>query len=153
MQNKLLKILSRILLFQFLIYFSIKSLRDESSYKEYRYKINALKTSIGYKVDDFYMNIPKNTPFYFKILMLLLIIISIMSMANFKIMQLISGLITIIIGFIYYNPIDRFREVKERHILLGAFNFDEYLPNINFNILFVIGLAMIGESFDDISSI
>ncbi len=99
------------------------------------------------------MNIPKNNPFYFKILMLLIIIISIMSMANFKIMQLISGLITIIIGFIYYNPIDRFREVKERHILLGAFNFDEYLPNINFNILFVIGLAMIGESFDDISSI
>ena len=148
--QNLKKLIIRIFLFQVLIYFSIKSLKHESSYRDLRYKINSLKSSLGFNINDFYLNVPKYNPFFYKIILLLLIIMSLLSMANIKIIQFFCGLITIILSFLYYNPIDKFKEVKERHILLGAFNFDEYLPNTNFNILFAIGVAMIGESVSEI---
>ena len=142
------KFIIRIFLFQVLIYFSLKSLKDEFSYRDLRYKINSFKSSLGFNTNDFYLNLPKYNPFFYKIILVLLIIISLLSIANIKIIQFLSGLITIFLSFIYYNPIDKLKEVKERHILIGAFNFDEYLPNSNFNILFAIGVAMIGESLN-----
>ena len=143
----------RAFLYQTLIIFAIyRLLLAYKFYRDFMRKFRRLSEDLN--IDNkFFEFLPEDDEDTFKIYMISLIVLSSLSILGIKFIQVFTGVISILNGFIYYNPIDRFREVKERHILLGAFNFDEYLPNINFNILFVIGLAMIGESFDDISSI
>ena len=144
-------LIPRILLFQVIFYYTIKELINESSYKDIRYKFNNLLISIGFEIENFYLNISSTNIFFYNLILIIILIIGILSIFNVKICQFLSGIITICFNFVINNPIERINELKSRHIVLDTFNFEEYLPNRNFCLFTVIGIAMIEQSLENIT--
>ena len=144
-------IISRILLYQVMFYYSIKALMDKSSYKDIRYKFNNLLISLGFEIDNFYLITTDTNLFFYNLIIIIILIFGILSICNVKISQFLSGIFILSFNFVINNPIERINELKSRHIVLDTFNFEEYLPNRNFCLLITIGIAMIGQSLENIT--
>ena len=65
-------------------------------------------------------------------------------------MQFMSGLICILIGFIYYNPFIKINELNTKIIIINLFNIDYFIPSLDLLIYICAGIAMIYESIKDI---
>ena len=80
--------------------------------------------------------------------------ISILSIFNFNIMKFISGIISITIGFIYYNPfkqINKINELISQNIFINLLNIYNLDPSKDLIIFISVGIAMIYQSIQNVN--
>ena len=135
-----INVLGRIILFNFLIIFAIYKCVDfQNSSKEFRKKmLFYLELSSGYPkalIDLFMRDITRE----FIISICVAFLSSILAMFNYRIGKWISGLMTILVGLIYYNPFTNVSKniKKERYKIIN------FIPTIKCIAISIIGLIMI----------
>ena len=144
--------IKRVLLFQNLIYFSILKFDNIiNSQNEFFHKLKMLLLDLGFSIDLSNINIPENDDIIFRIILIFIITSSFLSILNFAFTQFICGIISIFIGFVYYNPFLKYNELITRNIILNLANGYNYLPS--FELLFFVGcgIAMIGQSLKQVN--
>ena len=68
-----------------------------------------------------------------------LIVLSSLSILGVKFFQFLTGIASILVGFLYFNPIEQLKGAKK--------TVQDYLPKMEFILYFSLGLAMIAQSF------
>ena len=68
-----------------------------------------------------------------------LIVLSSLSILGIRFFQFLTGIASILVGFLYFNPIEQLKGEKK--------NVQDYLPKMEFILYFTLGLAMIAHSF------
>ena len=149
--NDFFSLIKRILLYQNLIYFSLGKFNNMlDSQNEFFHKLHILLLDLGfYNLSK--INFPENDDTIFRIFLIAIITISLLSIFNFTCMQFISGLFSIMIGFIYYNPFLKYDELYTKNIILNLSNIYCFLPSLNLLIFIATGFAMIGHSLRNVS--
>ena len=144
-------LVKRILLYQILIYFSLTKFDNNIiiSQKDFFNKLYILLTDLGFSNISI-LNIPEDDDIIFRIILITILTISLLSILNFNLMQFMSGLICILIGFIYYNPFIKINELNTKIIIINLFNIDYFIPSLDLLIYICAGIAMIYESIKDI---
>lgn len=140
-----INVLGRIILFTFLIIFSIyKCIDFQNSSKEFRKKmLFYLEFSSGYPkalIDLFMRDITRE----FIISICVAVLSSILAMFNYRIGKWISGLMTIIVGLVYYNP---FTNVS-KNIKKGRYKVINFIPTIKCIAIGIVGIIMILTAFN-----
>ena len=141
--------IERILLYQILIYFSISKIDNIIlSQNEFLNKLNILLSDLGIQ-NISKINIPEDDDSIYRIILISILTISLLSIFNVNIMKFISGLISISIGFIYYNP---FRKVNEDiSIIIDIYIIHKFTPSSEFLLLISSGIAMIYQAIKNIN--
>ena len=144
-------LVKRILLYQILIYFSLTKFDNNIiiSQNDFFNKLYILLTDLGFSNISI-LNIPEDDDIIFRIILITILTISLLSILNFNLMQFMSGLICILIGFIYYNPFIKINELNTKIIIINLFNIDYFIPSLDLLIYICAGIAMIYESIKDI---
>ena len=143
--------IERILLYQILIYFSISKIDNIIiSQKEFLNKLNILLSDLGIQ-NISKINIPEDDDSIYRIILISILTISLLSIFNFNLMKFISGLISISIGFIYYNPFTKVNEDISKNIIIDIFIIHEFIPSSEFLLLFSSGIAMIYQATKNIN--
>ena len=143
--------IKRILLFQILLYYSLSKFNDIIySQKEFIYKLKILFSDLGFH-NLSKINLPENDDIFIRIILISIMLISILSILDYNIMKFISGLISISIGFIYYNPFGKINELEAQNIVINILNFYNYIPSFNLLLYISIGIAMIGQSLENVN--
>ena len=143
----ILNFIKRILLYQYLIYFSMSKFDTNliNSQKEFINKLQ--KLFLDMKLNNLSdINIPENDDIIFRTFLIFINTVAFFSILNFSFMQFISGLISIFIGFVYYNPFLKYNELIEQKIIMNFVNLYSYLPSREFLIFIACGFAMIAQS-------
>ena len=140
-----INVLGRIILFTFLIIFAIyKCIDFQNSSKEFRKKmLFYLEFSSGYPkalIDLFMRDITRE----FIISICVAVLSSILAMFNYRIGKWISGLMTIIVGLVYYNP---FTNVS-KNIKKGRYKVINFIPTIKCIVIGIVGIIMILTAFN-----
>lgn len=140
-----INVLGRIILFTFLIIFAIyKCIDFQNSSKEFRKKmLFYLEFSSGYPkalIDLFMRDITRE----FIISICVAVLSSILAMCNYRIGKWISGLMTIIVGLVYYNP---FTNVS-KNIKKGRYKVINFIPTIKCIAIAIVGIIMILTAFN-----
>ena len=73
-----------------------------------------------------------------------------LSILNFNIMKFMSGLISIFIALIYYNPSIKINELIKKNIIIILLNDYNYIPSMEFLVYISAGIAMIYQSIENI---
>ena len=68
-----------------------------------------------------------------------MIVLSSLSILGIRFFQFLTGIASILVGFLYFNPIEQLKGEKK--------NVQDYLPKMEFILYFTLGLAMIAHSF------
>ena len=146
-----LNFIERILLYQILISGSLcKFYNILKSQKEFIHKLKVLYSDLNLNTKSLsYMNIPEDDDTFFRIILISIITFSILSILNINFMQLISGLISIIIGFIYFNPFTKINELIAQNSELNVVIFCDDIFSYELLIYICAGIAMISQAFDD----
>ena len=144
-------LIKRILLYHHLIYFSLTKFDDIiNSQKEFLHKLKILSLDLGYKhLSE--ISIPENDDTIFRIFLIFTITMSIFAIFDFTFMQFICGIISIFIGFIYYNPFFKYNEMIAQNIIFNLVNIYNFLPKIELLLYIASGFAMIGESLKNVN--
>ena len=143
--------IERILLYQILIYFSISKIDNIIiSQKEFLNKLNILLSDLGIQ-NITKINIPEDDDSIYRIILISILTISLLSIFNFNLMKFISGLISISIGFIYYNPFRKVNEDISKNIIIDIFIMHEFIPSSEFLLLISSGIAMIYQAIKNIN--
>ena len=144
-------LVKRILLYQILINFSLTKFGNNIiiSQNDFFNKLYILLTDLGFSNISI-LNIPEDDDIIFRIILITILTISLLSILNFNLMQFMSGLICILIGFIYYNPFIKINELNTKIIIINLFNIDYFIPSLDLLIYICAGIAMIYESIKDI---
>ena len=148
----LFNFLKRILLYQYLIYFSMSKFDTNliNSQKDFINKLQQLLLDI--KLNNLSnINIPENDDIIFRTFLIFINTVSFFSILNFSFMQFISGFISIFIAFVYFNPFLKYNELMEQNVILNLVNLYSYLPSREFLIFVAGGLAMIAQSLQKFS--
>ena len=141
-----LNLLKRISLYHHLVYFSLTKFDNIiDSQKEFFYKFKILSTDLGYNFLS-NINLQENDDTIFRIFLIFIITMSLFSVLNFSFMQFTSGIISIFIGFVYYNPFLKYNELITRNIIFNLVNIYNYFPSLELLIYIASGFAMIGQS-------
>ena len=144
-------LVKRILLYQNLIYFSLgKFANIIDSQTEFFHKFKILSLDLGFHNLQ-KINFPENEDTIFRIFLIAILTISFLAVLNFTFMQFTSGLLSIMIGFIYYNPFFRYNELYTKNIILNLANAYNYFPSLNLLIYIGTGFAMIGQSLRNVN--
>ena len=148
--NVLLDYIKRYLLYQLLIYFSLSKLNNIiDSEKELYCKLNILIKDLGFN-GLFITKLSEDDCIIFRIILISIITFAFLSIFNFTIMKFISGLISICIGFIYYNPFTKLNELNSNEkIIINMFLSEDFLPSKDLFIYIGSGIAMIYQSFEN----
>ena len=148
--NVLLDYTKRYLLYQLLIYFSLSKINNIiDSEKELFCKLNILIKDLGFN-DLIITKLSEDDDTIFRIILISIITFAVLSIFNFTIMKFISGLISIAIGFIYYNPFTKLNELKSnKKIIINMLLSNDFLPSIDLFIYIGSGIAMIYQSFEN----
>ena len=148
----LFNFIKRLLLYQYLIYFSMSKFDTNliNSQKDFINKLQQLLLDI--KLNNLSnINIPENDDIIFRTFLIFINTVSFFSILNFSFMQFISGLISIFIAFVYFNPFLKYNELMEQNVILNLVNLYSYLPSREFLIFVAGGLAMIAQSLQKFS--
>ena len=105
--------MERVLLYQILIFGSLgKFYNILNSQREFIHKLKVLYSDLNLSKNSLsYMSLPEDDDTFFRIVLISIITFSVLSILNINFMQLISGIISIIIGFIYFNPFTKINEL------------------------------------------
>ena len=143
--------IERVLLYQILIFNSLCKFYDIlKSQKEFFHKLKVLYSDLNLNKNSLkYMSMSEDDDTFFRLLLISIIIFSVLSIFNFNFMQLISGIISIIIGFIYFNPFKKINELIARNIELNINIFCDDILSYELLIYICAGFAMIGQAFHD----
>ena len=146
-----LNFIERVLLYQILIFGSLcKFYNILKSQKEFIHKLKVLYSDLNLNTKSLsYMNIPEDDDTFFRIILIAIITFSILSILNINFMQLISGLISIIIGFIYFNPFTKINELIAQNSELNVVIFCDDIFSYELLIYICAGIAMISQAFDE----
>ena len=143
-------LIKRILLYQILIYFSISKFDNLIiSQKEFFDKLNTLLADIKFKNLP-KINIQEDDDIIFRIILISIITISFLSILNFNSMKFLSGVISISIGLIYYNPCDKINNLLYKNILLNIVNIKESFLSSELLVYVSVGIAMIYQSIKNL---
>jgi hypothetical protein len=139
--------LKRAILYQFLIFFAIFRLNKAYRfYRDFQNKLSDLVSSLHLN-SSILDKQPRNKELVYKCYLISLIVISSFSILGFKFFQFFSGILCILTGLIYHNPIRHFTELLAKNEKLTIEKLQEYFPSMEFIIFFSIGLAMLAHSF------
>ena len=139
--------IKRAILYQFLIFFAIFRLNKAYRfYRDFQNKLSDLVSSLHLN-SSILDKQPRNKEFVYKFYLISLIVISGFSILGFKFFQFFSGILCILTGLIYHNPIRHFTELLAKNEKLTIEKLQEYFPSMDFIIFFSIGLAMLAHSF------
>ena len=153
MQN-LIKFLCRIILYQTPIFLSLCKFRNIlNSQQEFSKNLSMLLNDLKLTVKENIICFPENDDIIFRFLLLTIITISILSIFNIKIMQFLSGIISILFAFIYYNPFYKFNQLSDKNTFIKIINHIFVVPSANFLLLLSIGFAMISISYKNLDEI
>ena len=146
-----LNFIKRILLYQILIYFSICKIDNiYNSQKEFFNKLTILLSDLGIKnIPE--IKIPEDDDTIYRIILISILTICFLSILNFNLMKFISGLISISIGFIYYNPFNQINEVISKNLIIKMFIMQDFIPSYEFLFFISSGFAMIYQSIENIN--
>ena len=143
-------LIKRILLYQILIYFSISKFDNLIiTQKEFFDKLNTLLADIKFKNLP-KINIQEDDDIIFRIILISIITISFLSILNFNSMKFLSGVISITIGLIYYNPCDKINNLLYKNILLNIVNIKESFLSSELLVYVSVGIAMIYQSIKNL---
>ena len=147
----LINFIERILLYQILIYFSISKIDNIIfSQNEFLNNLNILLSDLGFKNIP-KINIPEDDDTIYRIILISILTISLLSIFNFNLMKFISGLISICIGFIYYNPFTKFNKEISKNIIIDFFIINEFIPSSEFLFFISSGIVMIYQAVENIN--
>ena len=150
-QKTFLNFIKRILLYQHLIYFSLTKFENLlNSQKEFIHKSKTLFLDLGFKNFP-NITIPENDDTLLRIFLIYVITISFLSIINFTVMQFISGITSIFIGFVYYNPFMKYNEIIVENVIFNLFNVFCYLPSFELLTFIGCGFAMLGQSLRNVN--
>ena len=150
MQNSM-NFLARIFLYQIPLYNSfIKFRKILISQQEFTKKLNTLLNDLKLTTNENLIHFPENDDIIFRFILLTVIIISILSILNIKTMQFLSGIISIIFAFIYYNPFYKINQLSDKNTFIKIINHIFVFPSIQFLLLITTGFAMISISYKNL---
>ena len=135
-------IIFRIFIYSFLIFYVILN------HNNFVRSSSNTKDEIKNLMENFDINssiVDNNFEMLFKIFLYCTALIAFFSIFDIKVFQFLSGLITIIIGIVLYNPFNN--NSKNNNEILKNF------PSYEFLILFSLGIGMIVNSFAEKSEI
>ena len=135
-------IIFRIFIYSFLIFYVILN------HSNFIKSSSNTKDEIKILMENFDINssiVDNNFEMFFKIFLYCTALIAFFSIFDIKVFQFLSGLITIIIGIVLYNPFNN--NSKNNNEILKNF------PSYEFLILFSLGIGMIVNSFAEKSEI
>ena len=139
----------RSFLYQVLIIIAVLKLRNAWRYnKDFVERIRNFIHSVN--LPDTLLNyLPKKNEYTHKGFLIYLIVIASFSILNVKFFKFLSGISSILLGFLYHNPIPKIREALKQN---KKFSFtldtlEENLPELEFILYLSIGFAMIADSF------
>lgn len=135
-------IIFRIFIYSFLIFYVILN------HNNFVRSSSNTKDEIKILMENFDINssiVDNNFEMLFKIFLYCTALIAFFSIFDIKVFQFLSGLITIIIGIVLYNPFNN--NSKNNNEILKNF------PSYEFLILFSLGIGMIVNSFTEKSEI
>jgi len=143
--------MERVLLYQILISGSLcKFYNILNSQKEFIHKLKVLYSDLNLNINSLsYMSLFEKDDTFFRIVLISIITFSVLSILNFNFMQLISGVISIIIGFIYFNPFKKINELIAQNSELNIMVFCDDILSFELLIYICAGIAMIGQAFED----
>ena len=118
------------------------------SQKEFICNLKILLTHLGFN-NFLIINFPENDDTIFLIILISIITIALLSIFNFTFLKLISGLISISIGFIYYNPFTKINDLISNNTIINMIIYNDFLPPIELFIYVGSGIAMIYQSFEN----
>ena len=113
-------------------------------------KLNNLLSDLGIK-NISKINIPEDDDTIYRIILISILTISLLSIFNFSLMKFISGLISISIGFTYYNPFTKVNEDISKNIIKDIFIIHEFIPSSELLLLISSGIAMIYQALKNIN--
>jgi len=136
------RFLYRILLFNFLFLFPyFKFYRNyKENKKDFKNRILKYSHFTGINLNKY----EKKLQSIFPIFLACMPTFAFFSILNYKFFQVLSGILTIYIAFIYVNPIQRIQYNIMNYPYKGWVNF---LPSHEFSVITVLGLAMICYAF------
>ena len=144
--------MERVLLYQILIFGSLCKFYDIlNSQKEFIHKLKVLYSDLNLNINSLssFMNLPEDDDTFFRIILISIITFSVLSILNFNFMQFISGLICIVIGFIYFNPFKKINELIAQNNELSVVVFCDDILSFELLIYICAGIAMISQAFED----
>lgn len=149
--NILFNFIKRILLYQILIYYSFSKFDNIiNSQKEFLKLLYTLLSDLGFNnLRKF--EFPEDEDIIFRIILISIITISLLSIFNFSAMKFISGLISISIGFIYYNPFKKTNGKIINNMILNSIIIDYFIPSFDFLVFISSGIAMIYQAIHKIN--
>ncbi len=147
----LFNFMERVLLYQILISGSLSKFYNIlNSQKEFIHKLKVLYSDLNLNINSLsYMNLFEKDDTLFRIVLISIITFSVLSILNFNFMQLISGIICIIMGFIYFNPFKKINELIAQNSELNIIVFCDDILSFELLIYICAGIAMIGQAFED----
>ena len=126
----------RTTLYQFLIFFSIsRLLQSHRFYRDFQNKLSDLISSLHLNQRILKYQ-PKNKEISYKIYLILLIIFPSFSILGFKFFQFFSGLLCILTGLIYHNPLRQINELLAKNEKFNIEKLQDYFPSIEFILFF-----------------
>lgn len=139
----LVKTFKRVFLYQALIIFAVfRLLKAFKFYRDFERKTVEMVTLFGLSENVVFWR-DVDTPakeWIYKGFLIGLIVLSSLSILGVKFFQFLSGVASIMIGFLYYNPIKYY---KEKQIKTAK----DYFPQLEFILYATLGLGMIAQAF------
>ena len=139
----------RSFLYQVLIIIAALKLRNAWRYnRDFAERIRNFIHSVN--LPDKLLNyLPKNSEYTHKGFLIYLIVIASFSILNVKFFKFLSGISSILLGFLYHNPIPKIRETlkQNKKFTFSLDTLEEYLPELEFILYLSIAFAMIADSF------
>jgi len=135
----------RILLFQFLFLFSyFKYSKYDDSLKDFKKRILKYSYLTGPQITNYISSNKNNIDLLFPYFLTSMPVFGIFSILNFKLFQVLSGVLTLYIAILYVNPIQRI----QNNFYKNPFNgWKNYIPSNEFSVIVILGLAMICYAF------
>ena len=136
------RIIKRAFLYQALIIFAVyRLLIAYRFYRDFERKTIAMVKSFGLPETIVrWKNVETLTKeWIYKGFLISLIVLSSLSILGIRFFQFFAGIASILVGFLYFNPIEQLKGEKK--------NVQDYLPKMEFILYFTLGLAMIAHSF------
>ena len=142
--------IKRSFLYQILIIIAALKLRNAFRYnREFVQRIGEFLTSINIS-EDWLNYLPKNKEYTHKGFLIALIVFasfSILSIRFLNFFKILSGIGCLLLGFLYHNPIPKFKQVLAKKEPCSWTKFEQNLPEMEFILYVCLAFAMFANAF------